>query len=197
MRFTSLTDCYILRFILTYDYAGSNPVLLRLQMRFILCAVDIYHCPGSLMRPDYLSRLGANLCVDELTCKYLNSTTNLRKLHSLATGTMLPENMNGYRGSIVRSTLPVDPCIHVAFGASNPPAFELDSSIAPVLSAIKPDFSGGHHFSVQTYPIMMGYLTPADQKTCRDVTLYNHATSMLVALIDPLQTRIVGNLWSQ
>ena len=39
VRFTSLTDNYALRFILTYD--GPNPVLLRLQMRFMLVTMDI------------------------------------------------------------------------------------------------------------------------------------------------------------
>ena len=34
VRFTALTDCFALRFILTY--AGTNPALLRLQMRFML-----------------------------------------------------------------------------------------------------------------------------------------------------------------
>ena len=33
MRFTWATDCYGLKFILTYD--GTNPALLRLQMRFM------------------------------------------------------------------------------------------------------------------------------------------------------------------
>ena len=70
VRFTSLTDCHAIRVILTYD--GSNPVLLRLQMSFMLCAMDIYHPPGVLMRPDCLSRLGANLCYEKLTRKYLN-----------------------------------------------------------------------------------------------------------------------------
>ena len=99
MRFTSLTDNYALRFILTYD--GNNPVILRLQMRFMLVSMDIYHRPGELMRPDYLSRLGANLCFDELMRTYPNFTSNLRKNYSPVTGMMLPANMPGYRGPIV------------------------------------------------------------------------------------------------
>ena len=75
----------------------------------------------------------------------------------------------------MRSTLPVDPCIHAAFGASNPPDFEVYSSIAPIFSATNPNFSGGHHFSLQTFPILMGCLTLAELKPYRHVSLYKHA----------------------
>ena len=40
-RFTAITDCYALRFILSYE--GPNPVILRLQMRLMLWAMDLYH----------------------------------------------------------------------------------------------------------------------------------------------------------
>ena len=40
-RFTGITDCYALRFILSYE--GPNPVILRLQMRLMLWAMDLYH----------------------------------------------------------------------------------------------------------------------------------------------------------
>ena len=71
----------------------------------MLVAMNIYHRSGVLMKPDYLSCLGADLCFDELTCKYLNYTSNLRKLYPPITGTKLPENMPGYRGPVVRSTV--------------------------------------------------------------------------------------------
>ena len=119
-------------------------------MRFMICAMDIYHCPGVVMRPDYLSRLGADLCLDKLSHKYLNYTSNLRKLHPPTTGTMLPENMYGCRGPIMRSAIPVDSSVPVIFGAFNPPGFEVDYSIAPILSTIKLDFSGGHYFNLHT-----------------------------------------------
>ena len=41
MRFTWGTDCFGLKFILTYD--GTNPALLRLQMRFMCWDMDIVH----------------------------------------------------------------------------------------------------------------------------------------------------------
>ena len=40
-RFTWITDCYALWFILSCD--GTNPVLLHLQMRLMLWYVDIVH----------------------------------------------------------------------------------------------------------------------------------------------------------
>ena len=65
VRFTSLTDCYALRFILTYN--GPNAVILRLQMRLMMWAMDLHHRPGTEMIADYWSRLGTDLCFDELT----------------------------------------------------------------------------------------------------------------------------------
>ena len=41
IRFTAITDCYGLRFILSYD--GPNPVILRLQMRLMLWSMDLHH----------------------------------------------------------------------------------------------------------------------------------------------------------
>ena len=41
VRFSAITDCYALRFILSYD--GPNPVILCLQMRLMLWAMDRYH----------------------------------------------------------------------------------------------------------------------------------------------------------
>ena len=49
VRFTAITDCYALRFILSYD--GPNPVILRLQMRLMLWAMDLYHRNGFFIPP--------------------------------------------------------------------------------------------------------------------------------------------------
>ena len=77
VRFTSITDCIALRFILSYD--GPNPVILRLQMTLMLWAVILYHRNGMfLFHPGYLSRLGADLHFCELTRTYLNKTIHLR-----------------------------------------------------------------------------------------------------------------------
>ena len=44
MRFSWITDCYAVKFILTYD--GGNPVILRQQMRFMGWDMDICHRSG-------------------------------------------------------------------------------------------------------------------------------------------------------
>ena len=114
------------------------------------------------MRPDFLSRLGADLCFDELSRTYLNYTSNLQKFYPPITGAILPENMPDYRGPVVRPSLPEDTSVPVSFGACNTPAFQVDYSIAPILTAIKLILSGGHHFNLHTYPILLGHLTPSE-----------------------------------
>ena len=95
----------MLGFILTYD--GNNPVLLRLQMRFMMWACDIIHRNAEFLGDaDYLSRLVADLDYDPLMLSYLKLTIKLRDLYPPAEGPMKPENMPGYRGPRIRSTPP-------------------------------------------------------------------------------------------
>ncbi len=42
-QFVWVTDCYAVKFILSYD--GGNPAILRLQMRLMCWDVDIIHRP--------------------------------------------------------------------------------------------------------------------------------------------------------
>ena len=44
-RFVWVTDCYAIKFILSYE--GGNPAILRLQMRLMCWDVDIVHRPDS------------------------------------------------------------------------------------------------------------------------------------------------------
>ena len=79
-----ITDYYALHFILSYD--GPNPVIMRLQMRMMLWAMDLYHRNRKyLFGPDDLSRLGADL--------YFNKTVDLRQLYPPVTGHMEPKNV--------------------------------------------------------------------------------------------------------
>jgi len=60
-RFIWVTDCYALKYILSYD--GCNPAILRLQMRFMCWDMDIIHRNDHFLgHADYFSRLGADLC---------------------------------------------------------------------------------------------------------------------------------------
>ncbi len=154
MCFTALTDYNALRFILSYG--GPNAVILCLQMRLMLWAMNLYHRPGTEMVPNYWSRLGVDLCFDEMARNYLNLTTNLRKLYPPVTGTMLPENIPGYRRPTIRSSLP--PPTKVARCSDT----DVDPSISPLLTAFAIDASGGHHYCLQTVPILTGLISPAD-----------------------------------
>jgi hypothetical protein len=76
-RFVWVTDCYAVKFILSYE--GSNPAVLRLQMRLMCWDIDIVHRPDSeLVDADYWSRLGFTLEYDPLYVQYLIQTRQLR-----------------------------------------------------------------------------------------------------------------------
>ncbi len=97
-RFVWVTDCYAIKFILSYE--GGNPAILRLQMRLMCWDVDIVHCPDTeLVDADYWLRLGVNIDFDPLFKEYLEFTRQLRRSNPASTDLpMRPENMPYYRG---------------------------------------------------------------------------------------------------
>jgi hypothetical protein len=101
-RFVWVTDCYAVKFILSYD--GLNPAILRLQMRLMCWDVDIIHRTNNfLVDADYWSRLNADLCYNPTFCKYLQFVSSFRTTHPPPTALpMKPENMPYYRGPRVR-----------------------------------------------------------------------------------------------
>ena len=92
-RFVWTTDCYAIKFILSYD--GANPAILRLQMRLMCWDVDIVHRNDHYIADaDYWSRLGADLCFDPLFKKYLELTRSLCTENPPPTSLPIqPENM--------------------------------------------------------------------------------------------------------
>jgi hypothetical protein len=69
-RFTWVTDCYTLKFILSYN--RRNSAILHLQMRFMCWDMDIEHRNNiHLTDADYWSRLGADICYDPLLKDYI------------------------------------------------------------------------------------------------------------------------------
>ena len=98
MQFTWLTDCYALRFILSYD-GNKNPAVLRLQMRLMCWNMTIVHRPGTMMvHPDYLSRLGADLCFDPMLRDYLDKIHALKQANPPVKELPIKRcNMPGYR----------------------------------------------------------------------------------------------------
>ena len=68
-RFVWVTDCYTIKFILSYE--GSNPAVLRLQMRLMCWDVDVIHCADTeLVDADYWSRRGVDLQYGNLVIEY-------------------------------------------------------------------------------------------------------------------------------
>jgi hypothetical protein len=96
-RFTWVTDCYALKFILSYD--GGNLAILCLQMRFMCWDMDIKHCNDfHLVNTDYWSRLGADLCFDPLLKDYIQRADFLCKKFPPPTELlMLPKHQLYYR----------------------------------------------------------------------------------------------------
>ncbi len=101
-RFVWVTNCYAAKFILLYD--GSNPAILRLQMRLMCWDVDIVHRTNKfLVDADYWSRLNANLCYNPTFCEYLQFVSSFCVTHPPPTAIpMQPENMPYYHGPRIR-----------------------------------------------------------------------------------------------
>ena len=125
--------------------------------------MGLYHRAGtSMVTPDYVSCCGANLCFNELTREYVNKTVNFCKLYPPATGTMLLENMPGYGAPRVRSSMPPEPSPPAALHFAPTATTYVDPAFASILSSVYTENSVGHHFCLQTVPILTGYLTPEE-----------------------------------
>ena len=114
-RFTWVTDCYGIKFILSYD--GCNSAVLWLQMRFMCWDMDIEHRNDHwLTDANYLSCLGADLSFDPLLKDYIQRTDFLRRRNPLvASLPMEPKNMPYFLGPRLPHILSMKP------DASSPP----------------------------------------------------------------------------
>ncbi len=97
-RFVWVTDCYAVKFILSYD--GPNQSVICLQMQLMGWDVDIVHRTNDyLVDADYWSCLDTDLCYDPLFRQYLHLVANLRHTHPSPRGLpMREENMPYYCG---------------------------------------------------------------------------------------------------
>ncbi len=76
-RFVWVTDCYMLKFILSYD--GCNPAILHLQMCFMCWDMIIEHRNDvCLTNANYFLQLGVNLCFDLLLKDYIQHIDSIR-----------------------------------------------------------------------------------------------------------------------
>ncbi len=77
-RFVWVTDCYALKFILSYD--GRNPAILRLQMHFMWWDMIIEHRNNvCITDADYFFWLGADLCFDPLLKDYVQHIQSIKR----------------------------------------------------------------------------------------------------------------------
>jgi hypothetical protein len=108
-RFTWVTDCYTIKFILSYD--GHNSAVIRLQMHFMCWDMDIKHRNDHwLMDAIYFSFLGTNLCFDPLLKDYIQRTDSLQCRNPLVTSLpMEPENMPYFCGPCLPTILSTEP----------------------------------------------------------------------------------------
>jgi hypothetical protein len=97
-QFVWVTDCYTIKFILSYK--GGNSAILRLQMRLMCWDVDIVHRPETeLAGANYWLCLGVDLEFDPLLCGYLAYVLKHRQSNPPPTKLpMRPENMPYYSG---------------------------------------------------------------------------------------------------
>jgi hypothetical protein len=80
-RFVWVTNCYAIKFILSYN--GANHAILHLQMRLMGWDVNIVHRNDHYITDaDYWLRLGADLCFGPLFKTYLDLTHTLRNKKS-------------------------------------------------------------------------------------------------------------------
>jgi hypothetical protein len=141
-QFVWVTDCYAIKFILSYE--GGNSVILRLQMCLMCWDVDIVHCLDTeLVDANYWLRLGVDLDFNPLLHGYLayalascNSNPPLTDLP------MHPENMPYYRGPQIQEptelAVPAD-------------ALHIQSLIADIVSSF-----GCGHTHLLNVPILFG-----------------------------------------
>ena len=106
--FVWVTDCYAIKFILSYD--GGNPAFLRLQMRLMCWDVNIVHRPNhELINAIYWFRLGTDINIDPLFHDYLQYVKDLRQSQPAPTDLpMRPENMPYYRSPRVQLVTPTE-----------------------------------------------------------------------------------------
>ena len=113
-RFTWVTDCYAIKFILSYD--GRNPSILRLQMRFMCWDMDIEHRNDTFLGDaDYWSRLGADLCFDPLLKTYIEQVNSFRQRSPSPTA-LPPSPAN------MRACLPKPPPLPIIIIRCTPPS---------------------------------------------------------------------------
>jgi len=146
-RFVWATDCYAVRFKLSYD--GANQAILCLQMRLMGWDVDIVHRTNDyLVDANYWSWLDSDLCYDLSFREYLHIVSDLRRAHPPLTDLpMKPENMPYYRG-------PRIPIEHCQLGTSTDEV-DVDVNATALMTTILTQGDIGHT-NLSIHPFQVG-----------------------------------------
>jgi hypothetical protein len=146
-RFVWVTDCYAVKFILSYDCA--NQAVLCLQMRLMGWDVDVVHRTNDyLVDADYWSRLESDLCYDPSFREYLRIVSDLRRTNPPPTDLpMKAENMPYYCG-------PCIPLNHCPSGTSTDEA-DVDVNAATPMTTIITQ-GDSRHTSLSIHPFQVG-----------------------------------------
>jgi hypothetical protein len=167
-----VTDCYAVKFILSYD--GANQDVLCLQTRLMGWDVDIVHRTNNyLVNADYWSRLVSNLCYDPSFRKYLHIIGDLRKAHPPPTSLpMKAEHMPYYCGL----RIPVEHC-PAGTSTDNLDDTIVDNIATTLITSIITQGDTGLT-SLCVHPVGVGlFLTLTSPEPVR--TLYNNKFSAL------------------
>ena len=164
-RFTSITDCHSLKYCLTYE--GSNPVLLRMQMRLMLWNMDIVHRTRDYnVDSDYMSKLALDSRFDPLLSKYLQVAAELRDKYPPPSGDILPSMLPGYRQP--RNAPPPSHCNTRGITIDGVPLDPLDVAHAIQLHTSVTDSIQRYNDKISIYPIH--YFTPTNGPVRQFVT---------------------------
>jgi hypothetical protein len=154
-RFVWVTNCYAIKFILSYD--GANHAILCLQMRLMGWDVNIVHRNDHYMTDaGYWSCLGANLCFNPLFKTYLDITRTLRTKNPPPTSfPMKSKNMPYYRGPRVVKHDDTNDCL------------DANHCQALVMTALVDNWHGLCHLS--NIPVRFGELVRVTSSTSRSL----------------------------
>jgi hypothetical protein len=178
-RFVCVTDCYALKFILSYD--GKNPALLRLQMRFMCWDMVIEHRNDHcLVDADYFSCVGADLCYDPLLRDYIQQVAALRRRSPAPTELPIADEHQPYfrgpRVNLPKCILPPLPATHASH--------QLETNTPSVACGVQ---------HLATWPVCFGLNPPCDDsRGMPPRALYNSDITRTASMIAHFDWAVYG-----
>ena len=119
--------------------------------------------------------LKADLCFVTLSMDYMKMTGTFRQEHQPPSGSMLPENMPGFCAPRVRSRLPYEPSPVCTLAL---PAVQ-DLAVTPILASMYIENSGGHHYCLQTVPVLTDCLQDEEWGRMAHTPFHQHHITVM------------------